>query len=377
MSDPTPPIPAFAIAARFFDGQSAGETVVRGVADQLKGRLQIFDEESGRLLAEWPLEEIRMIRDPGFGDGIVFFREGHDEARLNVGSAEDAAALGGVTPNHRKVKVAKGTARKVLFWTGGAVAALLLILFVILPTLSDTLAGMISPEQEEQIGLTVVGQMEGMLGSRNGSGFCTEEAGQAALEKMGGRLTAHIELPYPLKLKVIRHPMINAFAAPGGHVVIVSGLLDKAYSAEEVAGVLAHEIGHVYNRDPLRITMRTAGSAGILSMILGDFAGGALVLAISQQLMQASFSREAEAAADVFAFEALEQSGLPTEGIARFFEKLRDRYGDSEGAMEYLASHPNLASRALAARAAETRTRGDFEPVLTDAEWDALKAICK
>ncbi len=377
MRDPVPPLPAFAVAARYFDGVSAGATVVRGVAEQLKGRLQIFDEESGRLLAEWPLEELRVIRDPGFGDGIVFFREGHDEARLNVASAQDAAALEAVAPNLRKVSVAKGTYRKVLIWSGGAVAALLLILFVILPTLSDTLAGMISPEQEETIGRTVVGQMEGMLGSHDGSGFCTGAAGQAALEKMGERLSAHIELPYPLKLKVIRHPMVNAFAAPGGHVVVVSGLLDKADSPEEVAGVLAHEIGHVYNRDPLRITLRTAGSAGILSMILGDFAGGALVLLVSQQLMQASFSREAEAGADVFAFEALREAGLPTEGIARFFEKLRDQYGDSEGAMEYLASHPNLASRAIAAREAESQAQGDFEPVLTEAEWDALKAICK
>ncbi|MCO6385011.1 M48 family metalloprotease [Oceanicola sp. 502str15] len=377
MADPTTPLPAFAVSARYFDGQSAGARVVRGVAEQMKGRLQIVDEESGRLLEEWPLEELRMIRDPGFGDGIVFFREGHDEARLNVASAQDAAALEAVAPNLRKVSVAKGTTRKVLFWTGGAVAALLLILFVILPTLSDTLAGLISPEQEETIGTTVVAQMEGMLGSHNGSGFCTSDAGQAALDKMAERLTGHIELPYPLKLKVIRHPMVNAFAAPGGHIVIVSGLLDKADSPEEVAGVLAHEIGHVYNRDPLRITLRTAGSAGILSMILGDFAGGALVLVISQQLMQASFSREAEAGADVFAFEALREAELPTEGIARFFEKLRDRYGDSEGAMEYLASHPNLASRAIAARAAESRGKDDFEPVLSAAEWDALKVICK
>ncbi|MBY6155255.1 M48 family metallopeptidase [Vannielia litorea] len=377
MADPTPPLPTFAVAGRFFDGQSAGAKVVRAEAEQIKGRLLIYDEESGRLLDQWPLDSLRMIRDPGFGDGIVFFREGHDEARLNIASAEDAAALGAVAPNLRKVSVAKGTWRKVLLWSGGAVAALLLILFVILPTLADTLAGMIDPEQEERIGQTVVGQVERMLGSHNGSGFCSTPEGDAALAKMTERFTDHLDLPYELKVRVIRNPLVNAFAAPGGHVVIVSGLLDKADSPEEVAGVLAHEIGHVAARDPLRITLRTAGSAGIISMILGDFAGGALVILVSEQLMQASYTRDAEAGADEFAHELLRKAELPSEGMARFFEKLRDQYGDVDGAEEFLSSHPNLASRAIAAREAETRGDGTFVPVLDDAEWDALRAICK
>ncbi|SIO33456.1 M48 family metallopeptidase [Vannielia litorea] len=377
MADPTPPLPAFAVAARYFDGQSAGARVVRGVAEQLKGRLQIIDEESGRLLAEWPLEDLRMIRDPGFGDGIVFFREGHDEARLNIASAQDAAALEAVAPNLRRVEVARGTWRKVLVWSGGAVAALLLLLFVILPTLSDRLAALIDPEQEEAIGLTVLGQVERMLGSHNGSGFCSTAAGDAALARMTERFTQHLDLAYPLKVKVIRNPMVNAFAAPGGHVVIVSGLLDKADTPEEVAGVLAHEIGHVANRDPLRLTLRTAGTAGIIAMVLGDFAGGAVVVLVSEQIMQASYTRDAEAGADAFAHELLGRAELPSADMARFFEKLRDRYGDVDGAMEYLASHPNLAGRAIAAREADTQTDGAFEPVLTDAEWDALKAICK
>ena len=144
-----------------------------------------------------------------------------------------------------------------------------------------------------------------------------------------------------------------------------------------MAGVLAHELGHVVNRDPLRITLRTAGSAGILSMILGDFAGGAVVVLVTEQVMQASYTREAEAGADDFAFELLRRAELPTEDMARFFEKLRDQYGDTEGALEYLASHPNLAGRATAAREAETREEGDFTPVLTAREWEALRAICR
>ena len=62
---------------------------------------------------------------------------------------------------------------------------------------------------------------------------------------------------------VRQHKTINAFAVPGGNVVLFEGLLDAARSPEEVAGVLGHEVGHVMNRDPMRLNLRSAGSVGI------------------------------------------------------------------------------------------------------------------
>lgn len=374
---PSGALPRFAVAARFFDGVSAGERLVRAEADEASGLLRIVEEGSGALLQAWPLAELRTVRDPGFGDGIVFFRDGHDEARLNVQSAEDAAALAALAPNLRRVRVAKGTWRRVVLWSAGSAGALALLLLVILPGLAENLAGLVPPKREEAMGRQVVAQMERVLGSHQGSGVCRDPAGLRALQKMSDRLTAGLDLPYPLKLQVLRHPMVNAFATPGGHVVIVSGLLEAADSPEEVAGVLAHEIGHVANRDPLRIALRTAGSAGILSMVFGDFAGGTVVVLLSEQLMRASYTRKAEAAADDFAFALLEEAGLPSEGVAVFFDKLKDRHGDVDGVSEYLSSHPNLASRAAAARRAETQGGGGFTPVLSAAEWQDLQGICR
>nr|WP_255569832.1 M48 family metallopeptidase [Actibacterium sp. 188UL27-1] len=210
----------------------------------------------------------------------------------------------------------------------------------------------------------------------NSGQFCSTSEAEAAIAKMSDRLTDELDLPYPLKIRIMKTEMINAFAAPGGHIVFFSGLIDKADTPEEVAGVLAHEIAHVVARDPLRIALRAAGSAGILSMVLGDFAGGTLVLIMAEQVMQASYTREAEAQADEFALRLLKDAGLPAEAFAAFFDKLREEYGDTDGAMEYLSSHPNLASRAAAARAAETQPDA-FEPVLSETEWAALQSVCK
>lgn len=65
---------------------------------------------------------------------------------------------------------------------------------------------------------------------------------------------------------------------PGGLIILFRGLIDAAESSDEVAAVYAHELGHVVARDPTRIALRSAGSIGVLGLLLGDFAGGAVVL---------------------------------------------------------------------------------------------------
>ena len=116
---------------------------------------------------------------------------------------------------------------------------------------------------------------------------------------------------------------------------------------------------------------------GLIGMVLGDFAGGAAAVMVMERLLVASYTQRAESDADTFALEALDAAGLPAESLASFFETLKDELdiGDP-GLFSHLASHPDLGSRAAAARRAET-VSGDFEPVLSASEWAALREICK
>ncbi|MEL6522121.1 MAG: M48 family metallopeptidase [Pseudomonadota bacterium] len=367
---------ALVVQGRYFDGETAGDQAVDVTLDKMAMTLSIRRPGGASPLATWHVEEVRVIRDHGYARGEVFEQRGTDEARLVIPDAGEAAAIKVACPNAGKFETPPGAWRKVVFWTGGAIAAMLLILFVILPNLADTMATLIPPKREEAIGETVVAQIERAMNFGRTGEFCSTPEADAAIAKMSDRLTAELDLPYPLKIRVLKSPMVNAFAAPGGHVVFMSGLIDKAGSPEEVAGVLAHEIGHVAARDPLRIALRAAGSAGILSLVLGDFAGGTLVLIMAEQVMQASYTRDAEEKADQFAHELLHAAELPTEGFATFFDKLREQYGDVEGVMEYLNTHPNLEDRAAAARAADT-LNGDFLPILSQDEWEALQSICR
>jgi predicted Zn-dependent protease len=264
----------------------------------------------------------------------------------------------------------------LLVWIGGAAASVAVIMLVILPALANQLATLIPVEREAALGRVALGQISNFLGGEAVDMTCSNPAGKRALDKMTARMVGQAEIPYDLQVMVFDNEMINAFAVPGGHVVLFKGLLDAASTPEEVAGVLGHEVGHVIHRDPTRLMLRSAGSVGILGMVFGDFAGGALALVVTEQLISAQYAQDAEANADAFAHRLMAEAALPAKSFATFFKTLKDKYGDTQGLLSHLASHPNLEGRANAALAADVIGDGTFDPVLSSAEWDDLRKIC-
>lgn len=351
--------------AVWYDGVSARRQTVT-VEVSPDGRGLRFGRES------WPLDRLRRIE----GEGLVLALltgEGdelpHDPARLVLGEGAMAGWVRGNAPALDRRDLRRGTLGRVAGRVVLAGAALAAILFVFLPRISDMLAEQLPLEQEVAFGDAVVRQVEGWLGG-DGSMACTAPAGLAALEKMERRLTEGQGLTYDIELSVMDHEMVNAFAAPGGRIVLLRGLLDEAETAEEVAGVLAHEIGHVEARDPVRLAFRSAGSAGIIALVLGDVTGGTVVGFVGEHILSASYTREAEAAADGFAYGLLARTGVGTEGLAAFFERIGGMGGDVP---EILSTHPASGNRAQDARAAGGAAE---RPVLTGAEWQALRRIC-
>lgn len=351
--------------AVWFDGISARRQVVV-VEVSPDGRGLRFGREV------WVLDRLRRVEDEGVvlalssvaGDEVP-----REPARLVLAEGALADWVLSHAPDLTKRDVRRGTWGRVVGRVALAAGALAVILFVFLPRISDMLAEQLPLDQEVAFGEAVVAQVEGFLGG-DGNLTCAGAAGLAALEKMERRLTEGQRLTYDIELSVMDHEMVNAFAAPGGRIVILRGLLDEAQSAEEVAGVLAHEIGHVEARDPVRLAFRSAGSAGIIALVLGDVTGGTVVGLLGDHILSASYTREAEAAADLFAHALLARTGVGTEGLATFFERIGEMAGDVP---EILSTHPASGNRAEAARAAGG---GAVEPVLTSADWQALRRVC-
>ena len=167
---------------------------------------------------------------------------------------------------------------------------------------------------------------------------------------------------------------MNAFAAPGGFIVIFNGLLKAARSPDEVAGVLAHEMGHVIERHGAEALVRTVGLSLIFQIFVGDASGlVGLGAAAGQLLLELSYSRGDEAEADATAVTALVAADIRRNGLADFFARLDREAEDQSEEFALLSSHPLNSDRVEAIRKAPV---GGGRAMSVSA-WRALKTICR
>ena len=216
-----------------------------------------------------------------------------------------------------------------------------------------------------------------------GRKMCTAPAGVAALSKLSGKLMTASGTTDRFRIEVARLGMVNAFAAPGERVIVTRGLLNFVDSPEELAGVVAHEIGHGLERHPEAALVRALGLTAAFSFLFGGSEFGSSLGSAGSVLVQMRFSREAEREADTHAIRMLNALGTDTRPFAGFFRRLQARRKDTDRAkkretriFDVLSTHPPTAERIARIEQAGVRSAGPKVPVLTAAEWKALKAIC-
>jgi predicted Zn-dependent protease len=185
-----------------------------------------------------------------------------------------------------------------------------------------------------------------------------------------GQLEAAAALPLPLNPAVVRRDEANVFALPGGRIYVFQGLIDKAESADELAGVLAHEIGHVAHRDSNRSVLEGAGLSFLFGMLLGDFVGGGAVIFAAKAILQTSYSRDVEAAADGYAVGLMRAVG----GDARALGVILTRIAGTHPGPKLFLDHPDTPSRVIHINA--LAGSDPPRPLLSPAEWAALKRMC-
>lgn len=294
------------------------------------------------------------------------------EVRLRVDGADFAEALKAAAP-----ELWRPQWRRTGKIVGGlmAVAAVFVAGLFYLPQL---MVPLISASYAERIGAGVTAQVTGLFG-----GACNMLAGQAALEELAYDLAGEAELDHPIVIHVVDSRVVNALAAPGGHILVFDGLIQKANSPSEVAGVLAHEIGHVKYKHSLTSLSRSIGAQFILTSMMGGSFGDT-----SSVLLTTSFGRAAEDEADETAIQILNARGISSEPFAQFFDRIGgvDTDADSDAGEDgesksswikvgnLLSTHPPTPERA-----ALVREKGLSEGTspMSESEWRDLKAICE
>jgi Zn-dependent protease with chaperone function len=360
--------------AIYFDGTCSARNDV--VVEAATAGLRIFGGDR-HLLDEWLYAELRRQAAP---DGVLRLGR-HGEtllARLEVRDAALAAAI-----EDRAVTLDRGGSaerklrRKVVILSLAAVVSLIFTAIIGVPLLATRLTPLIPISVEQKLGNAVDGQIRATLDTKHlGAGFfcgtgANGVAGRAALDKLVGRLKAAAALPYPLRVDVVRRADFNAFALPGGHIYAFQGLIDRAQSPDEVAGVLAHEIGHVAHRDGTRTVLQTAGLSFLFGMMLGDFVGGGAVVIAARTVVKSSYSRRVETSADLYSVDLMHKAGGDPRALATILARVT---ADKDEGIKILADHPDTKDRVVAINAVAPKDA--TTPLLDAADWAALKQIC-
>lgn len=251
-----------------------------------------------------------------------------------------------------KAQQRRGSIGRTLGWAA-------LITFLLLPLLlilifvwqaerfARAAASRVTIEQEMALGEQAFAAMRGTL--------ALEDGGPAydAVQTIGRRLTQDSQYRY--RFHVVDDATINAFAIPGGIVVVHTGLIEATRRPEELAGVLAHEVQHVEQRHSLQALIKDLGLRGLWLMLSGDIGNG-LVGQAAFELTSLQFSRDAEAEADAKGFDELVKASIDPSGMGDFFTTMAKNEG-SVAPPPFLSTHPASGDREATMRAREAAAR--------------------
>jgi Zn-dependent protease with chaperone function len=281
---------------------------------------------------------------------------------LNPGTARELASHPALASTPQlaalRSRQRRATVRRSVGWTAVWIVVLFPVLLLLAflwqaDRIAAAAASRVPIEQEVKLGNQAFEQMRGSLELQD-SGPAYE-----AVQTLGQRLTKGSKYRY--RFHVAKNDAINAFALPGGIIVVHTGLIQATRRPEELAGVLAHEIQHVEQRHSLEALVKDLGLRGLWLLVTGDIGGGVLGRA-ALELTSLTFSRGAEQEADQRGFDLLVENGIDPSGMADFFIVMAEQAGPTPPPL--LSTHPASQDRErdLRRRLAAVRDR-TFEPL--------------
>jgi predicted Zn-dependent protease len=364
----------------YFDGVSAKK---QAVTVHLSPRTMTLTLTSGEKLT-WSYADIRRPF-ASTGDKAPFHLEHSGTDGQESLTVEDEAFLANLRtissiPLDASLKRTKGSSHVYL-----ALAVLVIPLFlyglwkVVIPQLSDQVAMQVPVSWEEKLGQTMLESLPGVLSP------VPAQAKEKVLEAIIDRLLlSHPDQPYDIRVHVSPHNMVNAFALPGGQIIVFQGLLNLTESPEEMAGVLAHEIQHILLRHSTRSTIRALTSQILLTLLIGDMNGSMeMALNIAGELDGLSHGRDMEREADRLGMEMILSADIDPEAMVRMFEKLdtqdlplipgKNTVEDISSWTEYLSTHPAGRNRVrqLKKQVAMSEKKS-YTPLLPDKNWNGV-----
>jgi Zn-dependent protease with chaperone function len=355
---PPPPQPSVV----YFDGLSNRRHIVSLAFNE---GLEIREDD--RTLATWSYADIRRADSPA-GILRVTCLAAPALARLEIHDAAAAEDMTSRCPKMDENLVGRRGIAAIIGWSLAAAISIIAVVLWGVPLAADRLTPLVPQSLERRLGDVADSQVKTVFGGK----VCDHAPGQAAFTKLVNAVRESAGLDTSVQSAVMSNPIPNAFALPGGKVYVFDGLLAKADNADEIAGILAHELGHLSHRDSTRNLIYNGGTSFLVGLLFGDVIGSGALIFASRSLLTASYSREAEQNADTFSIDVMHRLGRSPKPMGELMFRVTGKEGDK--GLSILASHPLTEDR-LARMSKEDRPPSS-QPLLTEAEWTALKAIC-
>jgi Zn-dependent protease with chaperone function len=348
--------------AVYFDGASSKR---RSVRIALSYALKI--SEDGVPAVMWAYEDIRQVDSPA-GMLRLSCLSAPPLARLEIRDETLAAELTSRCARLGENRIGRGAIAKIVGWSVAAVASIVLVVLFAIPMVADRLAPLVPDGFERRIGEASEVQVKAVFGNKT----CESADGLAAYKKLMRQLRVAAGLDADVDSEVLSAEIPNAFALPGGKVFLLGALLAKADNPDEIAGVLAHELGHLKHRDNMRELIYNGGTSFLIGLLFGDVTGSSALIFASRTVVTASYSRDAESNADTTTIEVMHKLGRSPKPMGELLYRVTGKEGGS--GLSILAGHPLTEDRLKRMTAEDRPASGP--PLLTGKEWAALKAIC-
>jgi beta-barrel assembly-enhancing protease len=326
-------------SAFYYDGRTTSRQTVTVVLSE--HGLTIQKEDAARLL--WSYKDIHQAQGKHWGEPVRLECGCPLPEAIVINDPSFLPALRAhVHDRYRQFHFPTPTPRRIGLLSTALIASILAIVAIVrwgIPALADRATPLVPTSWEVALGKAVLEQMV------SEDQRCTNGVLQKETRLLLERLVNPSTSPYELHLTIVDINEFNAYALPGGEIVVFRPLLQATTTPDELAGVLAHEVQHILLRHSTKSLLRDLSLTALIGAVLGDVTGlGALSIQTAHTLSTLHYSRDMEEQADVEGIRLLQRTSFNPSGLIRFFETLQSRE-KHVSIPAYLSTHPQTEER--------------------------------
>jgi predicted Zn-dependent protease len=357
----------------YLDGRTAVRQ--RVVIHLMPDGLQVTPE-SGTAF-RWPYAEIHQTQGFYAGEHVRLERGEEIPEVLVVADTTFLSALQQMTPQWRRHfhdPARRTLRRKLTVLAAVAVVGGTTALYLWgIPALVTLIVSHIPVSWEEHLGEAVVADLAPP------ERRCTDPTRTRALNEILTTVTSAVPSPpYTFRVIVVNDETVNALAVPGGYIVLFRGLLEQTRTAEELAGVLAHEVQHILRRHATHALLQDASTGLLVTFLTGDVSGTvAYGLEGARMLSLLQYSRRNEEEADIEGMRLLLAAGIDPAGMIAFFERLSKEGGDAPAFLKYVSTHPSTGERIETLKSLAARAPRGSGKLLPAYDWRDISKVCQ